>query len=68
MIFPRVISLSRILVLCCTFLYVCLLFLGLIDWFVSAVVVVLLFLFCLLLLVIKPDMEGTAYMYAQKNY
>ena len=67
--FPRVISLSRILVLCCT-LFVCLFvcFFGLIDWFVAAVVVVLLFLCCLLLLVIKPDMEGTAYMHAQKNY
>ena len=43
-------------------------FFGLIDWFVAAVVVVLLFLYCLLLLVIKPDMEGTAYMHVQKNY
>ena len=46
-------------------LFVC--FFGLIDWFVAAVVAVLLFLCCLLLLVIKPDMEGTAYMHAQKK-
>ena len=43
---------------------------GLIDWFDAAavvvVVVVLLFLCSFALLVIKPDMEGTVYMYSQK--
>ena len=46
-----------------------LLFFGLIDWFDAAavvVVVVLLFLCSFALLVIKPDMEGTVYMYSQK--
>ena len=47
-----------------------LLFFGLIDWFDAAavvvVVVVLLFLCSFALLVIKPDMEGTAYMHSQK--
>ena len=47
-------------------LFLCFFFV-LIDWFVAAVVVVLLFLCCFLLLVIKPDMEGTAYMHAQKK-
>ena len=42
---------------------------GLIDWFDAAVVVVfvvLLFLCSFVLLVIKPNMEGTAYMHSQK--